>query len=363
MGSSNEHKEFLKTVEKVQATSSSRPETTMFTFYDERGRRLYSLLSDINMQIVTLHEEVLKNVFTDIDYYQVVGIMPMWLRDAGHSQELAMSRDFFEKMVGANNNYIVNKFLYYHDCEMLVNALQNRFNTVETMLSQVYDVLTPVLKHKYLEYDNVIFTINEESERVNAYINTIIIQLASSCDIMTKIAIELNGMPTVDYTKYPKMLSASSTYGSFRKLPDGLKQSNTYFANDRPTAIAKVETLRDEIIHNGSLDFHAQLYYGVKEDEVENWILAPAFKADGNFESYFGRKKFYDDPERTWNKELPIMVENFLNTSKATLQLLLNTYSKPYYSNPGDLKKYHKEILGLTKTFMEVAKREMKHNK
>lgn len=363
MDSSNEHKEFLKTEEKVQATSSSRPETTMFTFYDERGRRLYSLLSDINMQIVTLHEEVLKNVFTDIDYYQVVGIMPIWIRDAGHSQEGAMSRDFFEKMVGANNNYIVNKFLYYYDCEMLVNALQNRFNTVENMFSQVYDILTPILKHKYLDYDNVIFTINEESERVNAYINTIIIQLASSCDIMTKIAIELDCMSTLDYTKYPKMFSANSTYGSFKKLPDVLKQNNTYFANDRPVAIAKVETLRDEVIHNGSLDFHAQLYYGVKGDDVEKWVLAPAFKGDGKFESYLGRKKFYDNPESTWNKELPIMVEGFLTTSKATLQLLLNTYSKPYYSNSGDLKKYHKEILGLTKTFMEVAKKEMKNSK
>ena len=363
MDSNKQHEEFSKAVEQVKAASPLRPEDEKFTFYDKRGQELYSLLSDINMQIVSLHDEVMYNVFSDIDYYQVVDVMPMWIRDAGHSQEGAMSRDFFEKMVGANNNYIVNKFLYYHDCEMLVNALQNRFNTVDTMLSQVYDVLTPVLKHKYLDYDNVIFTINEESERANAYINTIIIQLASSCDIMTKIAVELSGMSTIDFTKYPRMLSSSTTYGGYKKLPDELKQDGTYFANDRPAAIAKVETIRDEIIHNGSLDFNARLYYGVKGDDVENWILVPAFKEDGNFESYLGRKKFYDDPERTWNKELPIMVEDFLTTSKATLQLLLDTYSKPYYSNPGDLKKYHKEILGLTKTFMEVAKKEMKNNK
>lgn len=339
--SKDQSKDFSLAVDQVQAATSLRPETNKFTFYDVRGQKLYGLLSDINILIVQLHDEMLKNVFTDIDYYKVVDLMPLWIRDAGHSQENAISRSLFEKLVGANNNTFVHKFLYYHDCEMLVNALQNRFNTVETMFSQVYDILTPVLKQKYTDYDNVIFTINEDTERVNAYINTIIINLASSCDIMTKIAIELNGIGTIDYSKYPKMLSANSLYGDYKTLPDALKQDGTYFANIRPAEIVKVETLRNEIVHNGSLDFHAILYYGVKGDDIENWILTPAFKEDGNFESFNSRKKFYDNPERTWNSELPNMVYDFLLVSQATLLLLLKTYSREYYKNSGDLKKYH----------------------
>ena len=358
MSNTDKHEEFSKTVEKVRASRPLRPEAEKFTFYDERGQKLYALLSDIKMLIVQLHDEVLKNVFTDIDYYHVVDVMPMWIRDAGHSQESAMSRSFFEKLVGANNNTFVHKFLYYHDCEMLVNALQNRFNTVETMFSQVYDILTPVLKHK--DNDNVIFTINEDTERVNAYINTIIINLASSCDIMTKIAIELNGMGTIDYAKYPKMLSTNATYGVSKGLPDTLKQDGTYFAKSRPVEIVKVETLRNEIVHNGSLDFHALLYYGVKGDDIENWILSPAFTEDGNFESFCGRKKFYDDPERTWNRELPKMVYDFLLVAQATLQLLLKTYSRDYFESPDDLKKYHKEILALAPSFMKIAEKEFK---
>lgn len=357
MSNTGEHEKFSKTVEKLQASRLLRLEAEKFTFYDARGQKLHSLLSDINMQIVQLHDEVLKNVFTDIDYYHVVGLMPLWLRDAGHSQESALPRSFFEKLVRANNNAFVHKFLYYHDCEMLVNALQNRFNTVETMFSQVYDILTPVLKHG-LDYDNVIFTINEDAERVNAYINTIIINLTSSCDIMTKIAIELNGMSTIDYVKYPKMLSANSTYGNYKILPDTLKQDGTYFAKSRPVAIVKVETLRDEIVHNGSLDFHALLYYGVKGNDIENWILSPAFTKDGYFDSFNGRKKFYDDPERTWNRELPNMVYDFLLVSQATIQLLLKTYSRDYYKNSGDLNNFHKEIMALTQSFVNIAEKE-----
>ena len=358
MNSQSEHEEFSTTVDKVQATMPLRPETEKFTFYDERGQKLYRLLSEINLLIVQLHDEVLKNVFTDIDYYKIVGLMPRWIRDAGHCQESAMSRNIFEKLVGANNNYLVHKFLYYHDCEMLVNALQNRFNTVEAMFTQVYDILTPVLRCQYSDYDNVIFTINENTQRVNAFINTIIINLASSCDIMTKVAIELNGMKTVDYTKYPKMLSANATYGNYKSLPDSLKKDGTYFAISRPTSIVKVETLRNELVHNGSLDFHNLLYCGLKGNDVEKWILVPAFRDDGCFDSFCSRKKFYDDPNRTWNNELPKMVFDFLLVSQATLQLLLKIFSREYYENPEDLNKYHKDILALSESIVKIAEKE-----
>lgn len=90
MDNKDNHTLFDHAVERVRAVSPLRPETEKFTFYDKRGQRLYNLFMGINMQIVTLHDEVLKNVFTDIDYYKVVPVMPMWLRDAGHSQEGAM---------------------------------------------------------------------------------------------------------------------------------------------------------------------------------------------------------------------------------------------------------------------------------
>lgn len=351
------HNKFSEAVDKLHAKHLSRPEASRFSYYDARGCQINDLLSDINMQIVQLHDEVLKNVFTDIDYYKIVEILPMWLRDAGHSQESAMSRAFFEKMVGANRNYLINKCLYYYDCEMLVNALQNRFNQIETMLSEVYDILTPVLKIDYQDYDSVIFTINEDSQKVNAYFNSIIINLASSCDIMTKIAVELTEMGKLDFKKYPKMFSANVTYGQCKKLPDALKVDGTYFAISRPVAIAKVETLRDEIIHNGSLNFHALVYYGVKGEEIESWVLMPEFNADGTFASYLGRKKFYDDPMRTMNRELPVMVIDFLKIALSTVQLLLSTFCKPYYENSDDLIKYQHDVLGLTQSFYDFAKK------
>lgn len=66
MDDKEKHQIFLKMVEQVQAAKPLRPESEKFTFYDVRGLHIYSLLSNINMQIVQLHDEVMKNVFTDI---------------------------------------------------------------------------------------------------------------------------------------------------------------------------------------------------------------------------------------------------------------------------------------------------------
>jgi len=351
--------DFTNAVELINKKRPFIPEHEKFTYYDKVGESIYNLLTDINFEIVSLHDEVQNNVFTDIDYYSIVGLLPIWLRDAGNSQESSMSRSFFEKIVGANNSYLINKCLYYYDCEMLVDALQNRFNIVEVMLTQLFTILTPSKKFNIKDYDEVIYTIDDSSQRVQAYINSIIINLASSCDIMTKIAIELLSMSKVQYNTYPKMTSTNITYGNIGRLPAELRRDGTYFAAIRPIAIMMVESIRDEIVHNGSLDFHSTVYYGTKGENVETWLLMPAFNENGTLTSYHGRKKFYEDPERTVNKELPLLVKEFLTIALATIQMIGRHFRKPYYSNSEDLKKYHDVIIKLTDTYRMIASKEL----
>lgn len=348
--------DYLQSAELLRELNPPREEQSKFTYYDIRGQKLYTLLSDINMKIIQLHDVVLHNVFTDIDYYQVEGVLPMWLRDAGNSQESAISKTYFEKLVNASSSYLTNKLLYYYDCEMLVNALQNRFCIIESLITQVYDVLTPNLKYLPDDYDRVMFAINEETERINAYINTIIVNMASCCDIFTKIAVELYKMPHVCYVSYPRMQSANVTFGYVKRLPQILQKEGTCFSTVRPVVINKIETIRDEIIHNGSLDFNARMYYGFKGPDFEKWILMPSMTEEGTFTSFKGRKKFYDSSTRTWNKELPILVNDFLIIASETIRILNENFAKRYYESQSDLQKYSDEIKALTEAYMKVAK-------
>lgn len=43
----------------------------------------------------------MKNVFKGIDYYSIVGLVPMWVRNDGHSQEGCLSKEDFETLVQA----------------------------------------------------------------------------------------------------------------------------------------------------------------------------------------------------------------------------------------------------------------------
>ena len=51
--------DFSQVVDKLREQNPTREESTKFTYYDSRGSEIYNLLSDINMQIVQLHDDVL----------------------------------------------------------------------------------------------------------------------------------------------------------------------------------------------------------------------------------------------------------------------------------------------------------------
>lgn len=358
-----DHKCFEKITDAVRERYPSMPEHEKFTWYDQTGEEICRLLNDINLEIVSLHDDVQNSVFCDIDYYAVVDLAKLWFRDAGHSQESATSRALFEKYVAANDNYITHKFLYYHDCESLVNALQNRFIVVDDLLNEIYKHISPRLKHLINEYDDVIYTASRDTTVVYSYINSIIINLASSCDLMTKIAFELEGMDKVDFSRYPKMKSSNVLYGHAKGLPDELKIDGTYFAKVRPIPVKKVESFRDEIIHNGSMDFYYNVYHGMKDGELESWILWPEFTKEGTFATYNARKKFYSDAKSTLNEQLPILIRDFLAISLKTIKVIRLRYSAPYYENKDDLKKYSKEIMQWTTSISDVLKAEADKSK
>lgn len=300
---------------------------------------VHALISKIDDEIICLVDNTRNRVFTDIDISCIPCDIPRWILDAGHAQECCMEKSVFEKLVKENNNYVTNKYLYFQDCDALLFALQNRFTIVRTLIEEVYKQLS---RHADMEEGtfNAAIIADDTSIHTHACLNSLIINLASSCDIMTKVAFELEAIPSLDFSKYPKKVSANILYGKCTNLPDALKQPNTYFAQPRPVAIKRIETLRDELIHNGSLDYFYNVYSVMLEEEFLEFVLCPDMDSDGQFVSYNGRKKFYSKDCKTFNEELPLMVSDVLILALNTLQLLNSHYSTPFYSNKADEGKY-----------------------
>lgn len=317
-----------------------------YTYCDENGSLIYNLLVDLNSSEVTLHDVLTKNVFKGIDYYKLIALAPLWVRDAGHSQECAMSQKHFEELVNLNDNELTHKFLYYHDCEMLMSAFQNRTQVIERLMNKIYEYLTPNLHRHIKDYEEFGYGIGPDGVDVYTYINSLIITLASSFDLITKVAFELQEMPKVEFDRYPSMKSANVLYGDKKRLHDNLKLEGTLFGKDEPICVRKVLSLRNEIIHNGSLDFHYSYYHGMIDGKIEHLILFPDMTENGILTCYKQRKKFYPDCTQTFNNILPVIVREVINCLSTTLNLLINEFDCEWTENDREIMNHQKEILG-----------------
>lgn len=337
MENSNLFKSFKKTLSHQKINDKENNKTPIM-------RQIYNALSELNQQEVELHDVIQRNVFMDIDFYNLNDLVPLWIRDAGHSQESSISNIDFEKLVKRHNNKLTHKFLYYHDCEALMSAFQNRTAGLNTMLSRVFQTLTTIFKYSIQEYENVCLSASEINTDVYVNLNSIIITLASSFDLLTKVAYELQEMSTLSFESYPKMKSVNITYGDKVRLVENLQVDNSIFAKKRPLCIEIVESLRNEIIHNGSLDFHDTLYYGIKEDVIEYWIYAPEFDKSGRLSSYNGRKKFYSNEKNTFNKLLPELMLDVIKYLQNTFELLISIFDTKITTNENEFINYNHEI-------------------
>lgn len=321
-----------------------------YTYCNESGAKLSSLLYDLNYWEVELHDVITKNVFKGIDYYRLVGIAPMWLRDAGHSQESSMTKERFESLLEYNNNPLTHRFLYYHDCEMLMSAFQNRTKVLEHMMNSIFKHISAESR-SINKYDEVVLSSCQTDIDLHIFLNSLIITLASSFDLITKVAFELLHMHEVSFEGYPKMRSAKVTYGDRVRLSKDMKVEQTLFAENELICIRQIMSLRDEIIHNGSLDFHYSSYHGILDDKIDDLLFFPEMTESGILVSHKARRKFYSNYNRTFNAILPKLVCDVLECLRYTLRMLIDKFNCPWHDNPNEPLNYEEEIFkwsGLT---------------
>lgn len=317
-----------------------------FTFYDSIGAQIHNALLNLNSLEVELHEVITHRVFEGIDYYSIAGMMPMWIRNGGHSQEGSCSKEIFESLINTNNNELTHRALYYHDCEMLMSSFQNRTSVLERLINRIYEILTPTLSRNINEYEEVAFGIGKQGIDVYTYLNSLIITLASSFDLITKVAYELQEMDKINYESYSDMRSANITYGKRKWLEERLRVKGSLFAKQESTCIRTIESLRDEIIHNGSLDFHYALYHGAIGDRIEQWIFFPDMNESGTLKNIKARKKFYPDCTRTFNIILPTLILEVIACLDKTLSVLISTFDCTYTTNNKEFMNYKDVISG-----------------
>ena len=254
--------------------------------------------------------------------------MPQWVCDGGRSPELSLSKIQYEKFREKVDIPIVRKFIYYYDLLYIIVAIQNRLEAVVMFMRNLYKEIPFELKYKEKNYTFAVRTCGKWENEIHTSLNSMFVSLASTFDLLSKIAIEQAQYPKYgDFSNYSKMNSGTYLYNvhKLRNLIDStLTKDGMLFTANKNIRI--VETFRNEYVHNGPWGFRCSVYNtavnGVPSDVI---VYAPDFDENGNLVSSGARNKFYSQGNKI-NVILPELVKSIFEILKNTIDCLTKLF-------------------------------------
>jgi hypothetical protein len=291
----------------------------------------YEYFAQLKQSIQCLYNNIERFIFQDIDFSEIIGLLPQWVCDGGRSPELVISKEEFERHRNLLNNPIVRRFIYYYDLWNIIAALQDRFEAVEMSMRDFYKIVPFKVKYHNSDYTSALRQCGMSETSTHISLNNLFVALASTFDLISKIAIEQAEYSKYgDFSKYSKMRAVGNdslyNVSKLAKIIDGsLLENGMLFAKNRYITI--VENFRNEYVHNGAWDFRGAVYYAfVNEESPDIIVFAPDTDEYGNFISYGSRNKFYSHGTMI-NVVLPKMLKSILEILKRTIDCLSNLYA------------------------------------
>lgn len=252
----------------------------------------------------------------DRDYREV----PCWVSDAGNTAECGWTKEEFETYVMNyyKDDEIVHRWLYYYDCYMLICALCDRFKMIASMLRVFYKHFPSESPCKMEDFKHATVAVSPQDTICFASVNSIILYLASSFDILSKIYVELRDYEKLDFSKYPKMVSRKVLLRSIVKTNSDI--TGTIF--EKPSCVNTIVNIRNRLVHDGSFDFMQMVYdcYDGPNGHSEGTIRFPDME-NSLFVTSKNRKNFYSQSNRL-NLLLPKLLTEVLDVMETTINKL-----------------------------------------
>lgn len=118
---------------------------------------------------------------------------------------------------------------------------------------------------------------------------------------------------------------------SLRNIDPLLKRDGLIF--NEPPVIRKIETFRNEYVHNGPWDLNCCIYYtAVNGEPADVVIYSPDMDEFGNFITSGSRNKFYSQGNRI-NIQLPLLLKEATGIVEATIEQISTLYQKNTIDN------------------------------
>ncbi|OVE54767.1 MULTISPECIES: hypothetical protein [Chryseobacterium] len=276
---------------------------------------------EIEKICIQLRDQLAKKIFGDIRTYHGYFTTPIFpfASLAGIDAEIRLSKEDFETLVhGIEDKEKLFRLLYYFDVENLISTLQNSVLETKYIIGEFYKMLNnnSFLVHNDLTVvdDGIQYASGYIVTNITSLVNHLFINLYSQMDFTTKIIYEIENLH-VDFLTYPKLKSKDTVYGDSKKTTFRELKGSIYEMSDE---IRIIMYLRNEIVHNASIDSVPKVYQNIKNNMlIEKFILLPDFN-NGIIKTFKNRKRFFSDDTKL-NEILPALITEFWNRLQFTL--------------------------------------------
>ena len=192
-------------------------------------------------------------------------------------------------------------------------------------MRQFYKIVPCKVQYEENQYTSAARCGGEKETEAYILLNSVFVAYASIFDIMSKIAVEQFEFNKYDFSKYKKMRSADIIYNrSLNNIDPSLKVTGMLFSES--PVIRKIETFRNEFVHNGPWDLRCSVYYtAIAGEPADVIIYSPDMDDFGNFIRSGSRNKFYSQANRI-NIQLPDMIKEATIVLKNTINQLCSLY-------------------------------------
>ena len=285
--------------------------------------------TEIDFKLISLTHKIADKLFGSVQ--NLYGILPFKstvYSYAGVDAEIKISKQEFEKWVNSEKSEETHKLLFYYDFQNLVGSLQNLVQESRLLFCNFYEILNTnsfMLSDKPMQPDILMFASGQLVTNVFSTVNHLFINLASQLDFTTKIAFEIENLPS-DFKEYPKLKSNGILYGDSKKIK-GFNFNKTLF--DRTDEIKLILSLRNEIVHNASFENIPKVYQVFRDNVmIEKFIYIPD-TTKGNFDTFKNRNRFFNNEEKL-NQKLPELITEFWKKMEMTIDKINTTANNGY---------------------------------
>lgn len=311
-----------------------------FSRYLYRGD---SILYELDSLCVNLYD-IFENKIFDVnkEYEMNVYLMPQGISRSGLDSDFDISKDGFERMLMINLSSIykvdgkelecdlekrLNKidsmkyrYAYLADCQSLINTLQELILGSNSSFIGFYKLLSEVPAK--MDFCEDYFNISPEGRLAYNMLYSLIIQVHSMFDILTKIVYEFENIKDCT-TTYKKLASNKILFGKSYMLTK-IDKNGTIFEKNRLVSIFK--SLRNEIVHNATWEMNPKIFFRIEDSILkERCIYLPDFDFDGKLVSFVNRKRFFSEGKKV-NEELPSLYLGILEKINNTLLEIIRVF-------------------------------------